>query len=386
MERQLWSFPGAVFVDCRSARRSKTGFVQNSVVPFSPAPIACETLASLVARGAASWLRAPVLGADQPQSDVLADSKLADYADPQARKSGASEAIALIEGGRVYGDGIVLAPSGATVARDVSLDFGRTGEGHWLLQENKLRTPELIAGRVAVLATALGGSYAHWLLDELPRLISLRDWGELPDLITHAQAEFGRSAIKLAGFRGRVIEPVRRKHLQVDELIVPALPGWVGCVSAAHVQRLVNFTESIHVSRAFAPERIYISRALAKRRHVENESAVTAALAARGFTCVCLEQLSWEEQIRLFRGVKIVVAPHGAGLANLVFSRPGTRVIECCGREYVNSCFAQLSEACELDYTLLVAPGEGPWGTNPKSNRLDFSIDIEALRAVLGPM
>jgi hypothetical protein len=384
MERQLWGFPGAVFVDCPPARRSKTSFVQNSDVPFSPAPIACETLASLVSRGEASWLRAPVLGADQPKSDVRANPQLADYADPQARMSGASEAIALIKGGRVYGDGIVLAPDGATVARDVSLDFGRTGEGHWLLQEKKLRPPELIAGRVAVLATALGGSYAHWLLDELPRLISLREWGELPDLITHAHAECCQMALKLAGFRGRVIEPVRRKHLLVDELMVPALPGWVGCVNVAHVQRLVKFVAPIQTSPAYTPERIYISRALALRRHVENESAVSAALSDQGFTCVQLERLSWAEQIALFRGVKIVVAPHGAGLANLVFARPGTRVIECFGRDYVNGCFAQLADACELDYTPIVAPGDDSWGTNPKSNRREFTIEIDALRATLG--
>lgn len=358
--------------------------MQNSLIQSTSAPIACETLASLVARCGASWLRAPVLGAVTPTPYLRSNPLLVDWADPQARLGGASEGIAVIKGGRVYGDGIVLAPDGTTVVRDVSLDFGRTAPGHWLLQEKKLRSPELLAGQFAVLATALGGSYAHWLLDELPRLISLRECGELPDLIAHAQAECCRSALKLANFQGRLIEPVRRKHLQVDELIVPALPGWVGYVDVAQVQRVVNFTASIQASSAFTPERIYISRALALRRHIENESAVIAALTDRGFTCVQLERLSLAEQIALFRTVKVVVAPHGAGLANLVFSRPGTRVIECFGHHYVNSCFAQLAEACELDYISIVAPGEGPWEKNPKSNRLDFSIEIESLRAALG--
>jgi capsular polysaccharide biosynthesis protein len=145
----------------------------------------------------------------------------------------------------------------------------------------------------------------------------------------------------------------------------------------------VNFTAPIQTQATFTPERIYISRALAQRRHVANESALMAALAERGFTSVQLERLSWAEQITLFRGAKIVVAPHGAGLANLIFSRPGTRVIECFSHNYVNSCFAQLAEACGLDYTPLVVPEEGPWGKNPKSNRHDFTIEIEALRALL---
>jgi hypothetical protein len=347
------------------------------------APLGCETLASLVSRGGAEWLRAPHRGAVSPVPDVRAHPQLAAYADPQARMSGASEAIAVLKGGRVYGDGIVLAPDGVTVVRDVSLDFGRSTEGHWLLQEKKLRPPELILGRCAVLASALGSSYAHWLLDELPRLISLKEWGELPDLMIHAQAEYGRTALKLAGFQGRWIEPVRRKLWHVDELIVPALPGWVGCVNAAHVRRLVNFVAPMYMSPAFTPERIYISRALAQRRHVENEAAVMATLAEQGFTSVQLERLSWGEQIALFRGAKIVVAPHGAGLANLVFSRAGTRVIECFGRDYVNACFAQLAETCALDYTPLVEPGAGPWGKNPKANRRDFTIEIAALRSAI---
>lgn len=374
----------AVFVDCRHANSSKTCEVQNPAVTYSPAPIACESLVSLVSRCGASWLRAPLLGEVELSNPLGGYPQLADYADPQALMSKTSEAIALIKGARVYGDGIVLAPDGTTLVREVSLDYGRAAESHWLLQKKKLQLPELIAGQFAVLATALGGSYAHWLLDELPRLISLIEWGDLPDLIAHTQAEYCRSALKIAGFRGRLIEPVRRKHLQVDELIVPALPGWVGCVNAAHVQRLVDFVAPIQTSPAFSPERIYISRALAKRRHVVNESAVMAALLPKGFICVHLEHLSWAEQIALFRGAKTVVAPHGAGLANLIFSRPSARVIECFSHDYVNGCFAQLADVCALNYSSIVAPGTGPWGRNPKSNRLDFTIEIEALLTVLG--
>lgn len=373
-----------MFVDCRRAYSSKTSEVQNSAVHFSAAPIACESLASLVSRCGSSWLRSPFVCEAQASPPRGTSHQLVDFLDPQAQMSEKSEAIALIKAARVYGDGIVLAPDGTTLVREVSLDFGRTGEAHWLLQEKKLRLPERIDGQFAVLATALGGSYAHWLLDELPRLLSLREWGKLPDLIAHTQAEYARSALKIAGFKGHSIEPVRRKHLQVGELIVPALPGWVGCVNAAHVQRLVNFVAPIQSSPAFSPERIYVSRALAKRRHVINESAVMATLLPQGFICVQLEHLSWAEQIALFRGVKTIVAPHGAALANLIFSRPGTRVIECFSHDYVNGCFAQLADVCALHYTSIVAPGKGPWGRNPKSNRLDFTIEIETLRTVLG--
>ena len=44
--------------------------------------------------------------------------------------------------------------------------------------------------------------------------------------------------------------------------------------------------------------------------------------------------------MRLFRSAVMIVAPHGAGLSNMVFSEPGTVVIEgVCNRPHVNLCF-----------------------------------------------
>lgn len=48
--------------------------------------------------------------------------------------------------------------------------------------------------------------------------------------------------------------------------------------------------------------------------------------------------------MRLFHSAVLVVAPHGAGLANVVFSQPGTYVIEgVCNLPHVNFCFQRLS-------------------------------------------
>ena len=45
-----------------------------------------------------------------------------------------------------------------------------------------------------------------------------------------------------------------------------------------------------------------------------------------------------------FHGAALVVAPHGAGLSNIYFSRPGTFVIEgVCNVPHVNLCFQRLA-------------------------------------------
>lgn len=47
-----------------------------------------------------------------------------------------------------------------------------------------------------------------------------------------------------------------------------------------------------------------------------------------GFETVYAEDLSFDEQRNLFFETKILVTPHGAGLTNVLFMQPGTKVLE----------------------------------------------------------
>jgi len=53
---------------------------------------------------------------------------------------------------------------------------------------------------------------------------------------------------------------------------------------------------------------------------------------------------SLNDTMRMFHSAVLVVAPHGAGLTNVFFSRPGTFVIEgVCNVPHVNLCFLRLA-------------------------------------------
>ena len=77
--------------------------------------------------------------------------------------------------------------------------------------------------------------------------------------------------------------------------------------------------------------RIFISRLQqgANGRITAEEDAMFEHLSAqRGFEKVFLEGRSFVDQVRLFAESEAVLAPHGSGLVNTFYSRPGTRVIE----------------------------------------------------------
>lgn len=79
-------------------------------------------------------------------------------------------------------------------------------------------------------------------------------------------------------------------------------------------------------SRRQTPKRVYISRH--SRRSAANPDELESCLRDFGIESVDLEKLSISEQIDIFQNVEMVVGPHGAGLANILFCPAGTRVIE----------------------------------------------------------
>ena len=77
-----------------------------------------------------------------------------------------------------------------------------------------------------------------------------------------------------------------------------------------------------------------------------------------------------EETAALFGRASIIVAPHGAGLTNMIFSRPGTPIYEFVPLDNPNVCYWHLAEMMGHVYKGIPCP--------TVSNA--FVLDIEAIR------
>lgn len=88
-----------------------------------------------------------------------------------------------------------------------------------------------------------------------------------------------------------------------------------------------DFVKPNHESRENG-KRIYISRGKASRRRLINENKVLEKLCKEGFKSYFLEDMSIEQQVKLFSEAEAVVAPHGAGLVNIIFCRRAIRILE----------------------------------------------------------
>jgi capsular polysaccharide biosynthesis protein len=96
-----------------------------------------------------------------------------------------------------------------------------------------------------------------------------------------------------------------------------------------------------------------------------HEPELFQQLSKRGFAMVDPGQLSVQEQIDHFAAARVVVAPHGAALANLVFCRPGVRVLELFAPGFVSGCYWSIAtNVPDARYRYLIAPGSARWRAN----------------------
>ena len=65
---------------------------------------------------------------------------------------------------------------------------------------------------------------------------------------------------------------------------------------------------------------IYISRRNASSRKILNEDELIPQIKKMGFSTYVLEEITFIDQIKLFASATFIVAPHGAGLSNIIFS------------------------------------------------------------------
>ncbi len=300
--------------------------------------------------------------------------------------------FAVIPEGRVWGNnGTVIAPDDKFLA-DLSIEFGSSESEHSILRQWRLPYVHYINGTVAVLSAVGGDKYFHWMFDVLPRIHLLKCAGVDKDCVDKfcvngLDYPFQRETLAVLGIpEEKIIESCKFPHIKAKKLVVPSLPGNTGHMPnwACEFLKKEFLRSNIPVSKLGKREFIYISRANANYRRVLNEPDVVKFLQKFGFRVVALELISVAEQALLLSSASVVVAPHGAGLSNLVFCQPGTKVVELFSPNYVNVCFWACSDQVGLDYYYLIGHGQRPDEyIDPHAVREDILVNINSLAELM---
>ncbi len=245
-----------------------------------------------------------------------------------------------------------------------------------------------------ILTNPWSNNFWHWTVDTLTQLEGVEYYqqqtGIRPKLIVDSNLRgWQRDSLKLLGYTDDDLIIWQDFRRTVHKLIIPSfrrsyeeIHGEIS-VSACQwlKQRMLSNISQIQSDRSSFCSKVFISRRKALGRRIANENEVLEALEPLGFETYVLEDMSYVDQVKLFAQAKIIIAPHGAGLTNLIFA-DNPIILELFGA-YVGREFANLARGMGFKYGCLGCP---PPRGEVRQKDGDLVVNIEELLDLLGKM
>ena len=100
--------------------------------------------------------------------------------------------------------------------------------------------------------------------------------------------------------------------------------------------QFLSMNDSIEILKKFISpktnveisKKIYVTREDSNYRKIINEGDVVTILRANGYRVINPQLYEIDEQIEIFSNADKIIAPHGSNLANIIFCKPGTEILE----------------------------------------------------------
>ena len=224
----------------------------------------------------------------------------------------------------------------------------------------------------------MSNSYYHWNCAILPRALeaAAETPSALPLYVAETLPSFVFESLEVVGLGERCVRLApgvyRSEHLTVPTFESAEWPSPFDILTTrARLREALGLTE--RTSEEGPGRRILISRAGAVGRHILNEPELMASLQDLGFELVNLNAVSVEEQVRLFSAADMIVAPHGAGLTNIMFAPAHCRVVELAVETHCTASYLVIASAVGQRYGYVMCE---PRGRN-------LFVRVDAVRSVL---
>jgi hypothetical protein len=243
---------------------------------------------------------------------------------------------------------------------------------------------------VLPLASARMKNYCRYWTDSIARMYVCERSSALRDLVGAGTAQVVAPKLKLSFQREAVdllpAHPPMRIHKKARLVRGPSLNATGIVFGGQRVGRIVR--DFSHYLRSIVPEAappdpsasglLYVSRNESSMRRLLNEETILPALRDLGFEIIRPGEMPLAAQIEKFRKARVVLAPHGAGLTNILFCRPGATLIEIFPRGGVHgSMFMRIASQRDLDYYFAVGDSVATVWSETNPNNADIVLDAE---------
>ena len=260
--------------------------------------------------------------------------------------------------GRVLGPyGVVITPDN-NLLEETGFEWRRSIKDHTVFNRSTMPEISYIDYSLAVIAAQAPANYYHWMLEIIPRIKTLKDSKVFFDklYLPRLRYKFQWDSLNKLGFtESDILMADQDAYIEARHLVVPSL---VNTLCPTNPPWAIQFLRDTFLppehNELPHDRRVYISRREVTtdwaRRYIINENEVWGYLKEKGFEKVILEDLMIEEQAKLFNSAEIILGTHGAGLANLVFCRPGTKVFEFFNPGLLDEAYWFISDQIKLKH------------------------------------
>ena len=206
-----------------------------------------------------------------------------------------------------------------------------------------------LKGSVLSLLTGGGGNnnYWHWLFDVLPRFNLCSKFFNLNEidffLLPNLKKNFQKETLNYLNISNKkILSSEKFRHIKTDELIITDHPVMTSGDATKDIMD-VPIWISEWLKESFLKQskkinnknikKIYIDRSekstsRSVQRLISNEKQVKEYLLKNNFVSIKLHEINFMEQVNLFYNAESIVGLHGGGFANIVFCKPGTKILE----------------------------------------------------------
>lgn len=222
-------------------------------------------------------------------------------------------------------------------------------------------------------------NYYHWTLEHLLKLRGVSHYesktgNDVVLIIPPNPPSFILESLQLLGYDESEYIEWNNNPIQVDNLVVPSFPE----LTPKTIEWLrTSMLESVD-TRDTRTDWVYISRQNEDIRRIKNYDEVESVLDDYDITTVFCEELSMEEEIRLFSSIKGIIGAHGAGLTAMVWGTD-IEVIEIFN-DVIKRPYYILADVLGHNYDAL--SGQSVGNASQKRNR-NIIVDADELEEKL---
>lgn len=266
------------------------------------------------------------------------------------------------------------------------------GKADYLFYEHLLHKAPIIEGPYLITSHYASHNYGHFMLDMVPliqlgmtlglRMASrpLLDWQKA----IYWRVGINPSSVSIFSEHAVFLKEVFVSNRHNAEGTYAASPN-LREVFAAILQNVPQPTLGKPLRR-----RIFLSRGVARSRRLRNRAELEKMLRHEGFEIVQPETLSFDEQAILFSQADIIVSEFGALMANVVFCRPETKIVEIIPEDQNDPWSRHLCASMGLEHVTLFHKVRDEdreafdiAGRIHKNIYFQFDADIDLIRNVL---